>query len=570
MASKIDKEYMSRLKEQSKWVADGPPAVYQVPLNKKYSSDSDNTRKFEFGKEFRKGLHEKVLMLVGATGSGKTTLINGLFNFLLGVKWKDSFRFRLVDETEQVKGKTQAGSQTSWITSYTIHHCPGLAVDYRFTIIDTPGFGDTQGIKRDKQITDQIRKFFSQIGDVGIDHIDAVGFVVQAALPRLTATQTYIFDSVLSLFGKDIADNIFMFVTFADGQKPEALAALESAKIPYKVYLKFNNSALFADNNEKGTNNDDDDSDENENFDEMFWKMTSKSYKKFLLSHLDSVEPKSLVLTKTVLEKRHQLEIYVKGIQQDIQVGLIKCEQISKELQVIQQHQKDIESNKEFTYQETIETWEKVPIVGEKAVNCTVCERTCDYPCGAIIAAKCSAMKWFMSCINCNHSILKHRKSNYRYELTPKVTVKKKEDMLKRYMDAKGKQLSAIEMSKKAQEELKTIREKVIGLTESARKALEEITRIALKPNPLSVTDYIDLMIETEKREAKEGWKERLVQLEDIKKETETIKKVTDPAFQQQVDEGLTVAEEKGLNSEEKKERGILKTIFNLKQKFIS
>ena len=568
MASKFEKQYTSSIKGNSKLVTNGPPAVYQVPLNKKYTSDSDNTRKFEFGKEFRKGVHEKVLMLVGATGSGKTTLINGLFNFIVGVKWNDSFRFKLVDEADQVKGKTQAGSQTSWITSYTIHHCPGLAVDYNFTIIDTPGFGDTKGIKRDKQITDQIRNFFSHIGDIGIDHIDAVGFVVQAALPRLTATQTYIFDSVLSLFGKDIADNIFMFVTFADGQKPEALAALQSAKIPYKVYLKFNNSALFAYNDNAKGKNSDADSDEEENFDEMFWKMTMKSYKKFLSSYLDSVEAKSLVLTKTVLEKRHQLEIYVKGIQEDIQVGLIKCEQISKELQVIQQHQKDIESNKEFTYQETIETWEKVPIVGEKAVNCTVCERTCDYPCGAIVAAKCSTMKWFVNCINCDHSVVKHKKSDFRYELTPKVCVKKKEDMLKRYMDAKGKQLSAIEMSKKAQEELKKIREKVIGLTESARKAVEEITRIALKPNPLSVTDYIDLMIETEKRETKEGWKERLQQLEDIKKETEAIQKVTDPAFQKQVDAGLSVSDEKVLNSEEKKERGILKSIISLKHKF--
>ena len=562
MSGKSGDKYSYKIKESnSRLVASGPPEIYQVALNLGYSSESDNIRKLEFGKELRKGVPEKVLMLVGATGSGKTTILNGLFNFIVGVKWDDPFRFRLVDELDQVRGKTQAGSQTSWITSYTIYQHHGLAVDYSITVIDTPGFGDTQGIKRDKQITEQIRKFFSNIGEVGIDHIDAVGFVVQAALPRLTATQTYIFDSVLSLFGKDIADNIFMFLTFADGQKPEALAALDLANIPYKSYLKFNNSALFANNCDSKESNSDDD----ENFDRMFWKMTLKSYNKFLFSHLDSAEAKSLVLTKTVLEKRHQLHIYVKGIEVDIQTGLIKCEQVNKELQVIQQHQKDIESNKEFTYQETVEDWEKLQTANEKALNCVICQRTCHYPCGSFVAAKCSAMSWFVSCINCGHAIHKHSKSNYKYELVPKVVTKKRDDMLNRYMDAKGKQLSAIEMSKKAQDELMAIKEKVLGLTESARRAIEELARIALKPNPFSVADYIDLMIESEKNEAKQGWKERLAQLEEIKNETEAIRRVTDPSFHHQVDQRFTIQGEEMLSVADKNERSNLRDIFQFK-----
>ena len=37
-------------------------------------------------------------VVVGATGAGKTTLIDSLINFLLGVEFYDNFRYKLIDE----------------------------------------------------------------------------------------------------------------------------------------------------------------------------------------------------------------------------------------------------------------------------------------------------------------------------------------------------------------------------------------------------------------------------------------------------------------------------------------
>ena len=46
-------------------------------------------------------MSEKTIMLVGATGSGKSTLVDGLANYLLGVKWDDPYRLSIVDLEEE-------------------------------------------------------------------------------------------------------------------------------------------------------------------------------------------------------------------------------------------------------------------------------------------------------------------------------------------------------------------------------------------------------------------------------------------------------------------------------------
>ena len=57
-------------------------------------------------------LYEKVIMVIGATGTGKSTLINRMINYILDVKYTDKFRFQLVIEKET----SQIESQTKIIT----------------------------------------------------------------------------------------------------------------------------------------------------------------------------------------------------------------------------------------------------------------------------------------------------------------------------------------------------------------------------------------------------------------------------------------------------------------------
>ena len=173
-------------------------------------------------------------MVVGATGSGKTTLINGIVNYIFRVEMHHQFHFKLITDG----GRSQTNSQTKNITAYTRHKHEGSRFPHTLTIIDTPGFGDNQGLERDKQI-------FSMPSPTGIDQIHAVAFVTPASLAGLTVTQRYIFDSIPSIFGKDIGPNIFLIIAFANGAKPAVLKAVKEATFLFRESFKFNNLALF-------------------------------------------------------------------------------------------------------------------------------------------------------------------------------------------------------------------------------------------------------------------------------------------------------------------------------------
>uniref|UniRef100_A0A8C1R0U4 Fibronectin type-III domain-containing protein n=2 Tax=Cyprinus carpio TaxID=7962 RepID=A0A8C1R0U4_CYPCA len=445
--------------------------MFKLNLDETWQN-SDGFCRSTFGKNITKP--NKTIMMIGATGAGKTTLINSMINYILGVQWEDDFRFVLIDEGKQ---KSQAESQTPEITAYQINHMDGFRVPYSLTIVDTPSFGDTRGISHDQKITKQIHEFFSARG--GIDCIDAVCFVVQASLARLTRTEKYVFDYILSILGKDIAQNILVLVTFADGKAPPVLEAIKVAEVPCSttesgepLHFKFNNSALFANNN---TSADDEESD-CENFDKMFWKLGFSSMKKFFTS-LITMKTQSLSLTQEVLKERQQLEVHVQGLQTQIKAGLTKLDEIKKTRAALEQH------------------------MAMKDGMCTVCPGKCD---------------WDV-----------HFNQKYKWDYVPEKRKETYRDLKKRFEDAHGQVMSKEKIFEELENELMVVQDIVAELIKRSQKSSERLQEIALKPNPLSIPDYIDLMIESEKQEAKPGFEDRIQSLMEVRKKAEIIIKVS-------------------------------------------
>ena len=423
-----------------------PPALFQLNMRQTFQDDTKQLRRFECGKSSDKP--SRTLMFLGATGAGKTTSLNALVNHVLGVKWSDSFRLLLIDETGTKEN--QAHSQTKWVTAYVLHWQPSFTVPYTLVLVETPGFGDTSGIQRDKQITDQLRGFFQD----AIPTLDAIGFVIQSSLPRLTPSQSYVYESVLSLFGKDISDNILVMATFADAGQAKVKSALKEAKIPYRKLLKLNNSALFAENSGAcaGGHDSDSEGDEaNADFNEMFWNMGSKSFQNFF-KELETMTPNGLASTRAVLKNRKDIEDHIVCINSGIQRGLSTADCLRQEIQMMQKYAAEISANKNFTYTVTqCRTVKHDLAIGVHVTNCLNCNLTCHYNCAFADDSQkacCVAMDSSGHCKICPAKChwQMHKNMRYYFDTEQETVTKTTDDLKQKYEAAKKKKLSQSEV----------------------------------------------------------------------------------------------------------------------------
>lgn len=79
-----------------------------------------------------------------------------------------------------------------------------------------------------------------------------------------------------------------------------------------------------------------------------------------------------------------------------------------------------------------------------------------------------------------------------------------------------------------SEEFLQNVHSRVVTMIYQARQSLLRLDEIALKPNPPTELQYLDLLIESEKSEAKAGWKQRLEYYEEARRQAEILSTVKD------------------------------------------
>ena len=95
--------------------------------------------------------------MIGATGTGKTTLINRVMNYLFSVNYTDPFRFQLIEKTGLSKINQ---TQTTDIHKYIIH-CKNFP--YKVSIISIPGIYTALRENDNKKFLKKLGFFLNQV-----------------------------------------------------------------------------------------------------------------------------------------------------------------------------------------------------------------------------------------------------------------------------------------------------------------------------------------------------------------------------------------------------------------------
>lgn len=361
-------------------------------------------------------------------------------------------------------------------------------------------------------VTDQIRQLFSSSEDEkGVSFLDAVCFIVKAPDARLTISQRYIFNSIMSLFGKDVKSNICILVTFADGGKAPVLETLNEANLPLDFVFEFNNSALFAQNTNLSSTS----------MSSAFWELGLNSFQQFF-KHLTDLESRSISQTKDVLMKREQLKTIINGILPIVKAGLSKLAELKAHLENFEIHKRDIENNKNFHYyvEETKQHRIALP-VGQHVTNCSHCNISCHENCAYADDKdkfKCCAMS-NGRCTVCDGKCLwnEHFNNPYIFRYTQEKVKKTYNNVKKNYEDAIGRKLTDEQLIKGFVADVEQLFQYIERKLKEMRQCKIKLKQIALRDDPLSEIDYINLMIDAEKKEGQPGFQNRMLMLEEIK-----------------------------------------------------
>lgn len=530
------------------------PRCFRLPCNAVIVNSESRLRRIHVGQTKRSCLsqREKIVLIVGETGAGKTTLINTVTNHYYRTQWDSQFRLILIaaeDEGNENVSLKQTDSQTDWITAYTLHHQSDCACDYTLTLIDTPGYNDPRGVQRDNETTAHLKEFFTLSGaNGGIDQIDGICFVVKSSTNRLTSAQQYVFHSVLSIFGKDIEKNIILMVTHAGTSKPDAIAAAKKAGIPFEEHFKFDNSVLLHTNVktgiQEGDTNDEDYS--AVDADSLTWGRNMRQMDKFY-TKLTSLQPQSLQLTQEVLAQRECLQMILKNHKEDIEDGLIDLISLSQQNKYLERYSST--SNIDTPVVEisiVSRTLQPKPLAGvQRATNCDVCKQTCHYPCTLENQElwRCWAMDYHFyeviltslvatsprttNCTICRNKCPSSSHSNVNFQYGHVDDIQPLDmDYIRQHHQPIDEELSPSELNERVLQASGKARVRVQKLLTDAHFIILRLEEIALKPHTHEVNNFILEMIYEEEKTSRDGWEYRVDHLRYVLKHDKLIQEI--------------------------------------------
>uniref|UniRef100_A0A1I7ZZT8 RNA polymerase II-associated factor 1 homolog n=1 Tax=Steinernema glaseri TaxID=37863 RepID=A0A1I7ZZT8_9BILA len=213
------------------------PPEEELEKENKFAGESfgtDNVRTVYAGSSNdTKERESRIIILVGPSGTGKSTLIDCMCNYFYGAKINDPIRYKIADE--RFDNTTPKKS----IIKYVFN---GTDMPYRPIVIDTPGIGDPSGVKTDDELKGMIRNWLAFDPR---SHIHVVGLVIPASMTRLTPRSEIELQHTLGLFPRWMHANVVPMVTKCDGAPEPSAVILRHFDLHNHRRFRFNTSALY-------------------------------------------------------------------------------------------------------------------------------------------------------------------------------------------------------------------------------------------------------------------------------------------------------------------------------------
>ena len=181
---------------------------HQLEEKEKKEAEKDQEMQGQIQDGGETNRHPYKMLLIGETGSGKTSFLNLLCNSRLieelgkgadAAKLEQIMRYN--DLT--IENLTAMHSKTREVKSYEAE-----IYRMRTTVIDTPGFGDLRGLEQDKE---NVKKIIDALK--GEDYINCVCLVIYGRQARISASLQYTLSEISTTLPKEVIDNIIVVFT---------------------------------------------------------------------------------------------------------------------------------------------------------------------------------------------------------------------------------------------------------------------------------------------------------------------------------------------------------------------
>ena len=483
-------------------------------------------------------VHPYKLLLIGETGSGKTSFLNLLCNSKLfeelgtNVDAAKLDRIRHYNDLKIEDSTARAmASKTSDAKHYNTEVC-----EMRMTVIDTPGFGDSRGIEQDKTNVEKIIKALKRE-----DYINCVCLIINGRQSRMSASLKYVLSEISAILPKEVFNNII--VVFTNSADPLDANFDISELNPY--FGKKLGCAFFIENPycriEKAIQK------AGQLSPEQITRSLRKSFEdtaECLRSLQETIEDFKDVHTRhfaRLYNKKQKIEKYLVQILlfYDKQTELEKQIKITEEEVFAALVSKELNSS--FSTTRDVEVIRRVPTHHQRHnMLCGVpgCYSNCHMPCYCLnksynpeVFKQCQAMSGTVTCRVCGHSYRNHYHDEVMFQ-----KFKERENFVDKTMKAKFMEAADMEQrAKYLRQGLHTRKEELLcrkaSLLQELNEKMTEFQRLGISKQ--SYAKVLEKQIDVVKLRIEDSGGTQREQLNALKEELEKKLKIATSALEQ-------------------------------------